>query len=314
MLFWAGLLALLLLAVFGLELLLLARTASPPPYPWRRPPSELGARFEEVTVPAADGAPLAAWYLPPQAARTGPGATAVRGAETPAARGAETTARGAPGVVVLHGLGAAKDDLSDLGALLALRGFAVLLPDLRGHGSTPGRSTLGPREAEDAAACARWLAARPEADPARLGAFGFSMGGAAAILAAARHGAPFRAIVADSAYASLEETMDLAVARIYRLPRVPFGRAARLGYRLLLGRSPGAGDVRAAVRDIPSVALLLIGGEQDLLDAAGNARLLAGAHPGTHEVWVIGGSRHGGTFAAPGYLERVAGFLRAHLA
>jgi len=45
---------------------------------------------------------------------------------------------GAPGVVILHGYGSRKDNHVDFAARLQGLGMWVLIPDLRGHGGTPG--------------------------------------------------------------------------------------------------------------------------------------------------------------------------------
>ncbi len=94
-------------------------------------------------------------------------------------------------------------------ALLAealARRLAVLTVDLRGHGRSGGRSTLGALEVLDVAACAAWLRARGHPWVCAIGA---SMGGAAVLRAAGLppHGR-FDAVCAVSAPAAwgLSET------------------------------------------------------------------------------------------------------------
>ena len=51
-----------------------------------------------------------------------------------------------PGIIVCHGFGSGKDNYASFGTLAAEAGYAVLIPDLRGHGESdkpPGASSRG---------------------------------------------------------------------------------------------------------------------------------------------------------------------------
>jgi pimeloyl-ACP methyl ester carboxylesterase len=95
-----------------------------------------------------------------------------------------------PAIVLVHGSGKATRDVPGFGELanfLVLEGFTVLRYDKRGY----GESTLGEAGypfldelARDAGAAVRFLRSRPEADPARVGLFGFSEGAWVAGIAA----------------------------------------------------------------------------------------------------------------------------------
>jgi len=90
-------------------------------------------------------------------------------------------------VVLLHGLAANKKIMSYLARGFASQNLRVFVPDLPGHGRTPG-----PFSFERAEACAdslvRELIARRAIDPQRTMLAGHSMGGAIAIRVAARVG------------------------------------------------------------------------------------------------------------------------------
>ncbi len=88
-------------------------------------------------------------------------------------------AEGAPGVLVVHGLGSRKENHADFAALATGAGLAALAIDLRGHGASGGE--LGPGLVEDVAAGLDALAARGHAP---LGARGSSLGGLLALHAA----------------------------------------------------------------------------------------------------------------------------------
>ena len=100
---------------------------------------------------------------------------------------------GYPGIVLLHGLGGKRQDL----AAIAQRfdgSFAVLAVDQRGHGESGGLVSIdGPREIADLRAVFNQLAARPEVDGTRIGAWGLSLGGGA-VLRSLVEGVPWAAV------------------------------------------------------------------------------------------------------------------------
>lgn len=63
-------------------------------------------------------------------------------------------------------------------------GFCVMTPSLRGENGNPGDFELLHGELDDAIAALRWLAARPEVDPARIYTLGHSVGGGLSALLA----------------------------------------------------------------------------------------------------------------------------------
>jgi uncharacterized protein len=137
-------------------------------------PADYGLAATDVTLTTADGITLAAWLVP--------------AATTPA-----------PAVVLLHGYPASKNDLLPLAGALHGR-FTVLLVDFRSFGESAGRATtLGHRERLDLRAAVDFLAARGDE---RIGVFGYSLGGAVALLGAAED-ARIRAVAAWAPFADL---------------------------------------------------------------------------------------------------------------
>lgn len=93
-----------------------------------------------------------------------------------------------PVVIVVHGFAGSAQLMDDLGVSLARAGYAVVLPDLTGHGRNPAplplRDGTVATDAIDAdlAAVVRWSAQQPWADPSRLPALvGHSMGAGAVV-------------------------------------------------------------------------------------------------------------------------------------
>lgn len=88
---------------------------------------------------------------------------------------------GWPGVMMFHGLGGSHADLLPLAQSYVAKGYAVLAPDARGHGSSGGFVSLdGPREVADVRTEFQWFAGLPDVSDTQIGAWGISLGGGAA--------------------------------------------------------------------------------------------------------------------------------------
>ncbi|MFN0124255.1 MAG: alpha/beta hydrolase [Blastocatellia bacterium] len=133
---------------------------------------------------------------------------------------------GAPAIVLAHGYGRNRSELLDMGVRLRNAGYTVLLPDLRGHGASPVRGTsLGVDEGEDLLDAIGHLKSLkvndviPVVDQARIGIYGASLGGYAALVAAQRS-TDVRAVAVDAVYGD-----PRFLAR--HLVREKFGRAGQ---------------------------------------------------------------------------------------
>ncbi|MGE0159475.1 MAG: alpha/beta hydrolase [Gemmatimonadales bacterium] len=130
-----------------------------------------GVEVRDVRIPLEEGGELAAYlYVPP-------GATA----ETPA-----------PAVLAVHGYINSRETQSGFAIELARRGYVVLAPDQPGHGLSDGTALSagfgGP-------ASLAWLIEQPFVDRDNVGLEGHSMGGWAAVAAAAAHRGAYRSLV-----------------------------------------------------------------------------------------------------------------------
>jgi predicted acyl esterase len=131
------------------------------------------ARAAEISLTMDDGVRIDAALLEPE----GP---------APAA--------GWPAIMMFHGLGGSHRSLIGLAPAYLAKGYAVFLPDARGHGTSGGYVSLdGPREVADIRAELQWLAARPEVSDTQIGAWGISLGGGAAWNSVVA-GVPFKAL------------------------------------------------------------------------------------------------------------------------
>jgi fermentation-respiration switch protein FrsA (DUF1100 family) len=101
---------------------------------------------------------------------------------------------GWPAIMMFHGLGGSHQGLAALAQTYVAKGYAVFVPDARGHGTSEGFVSLdGPREVADVRTEFAWLASRPEVSDTQIGAWGISLGGGAAWNSVVA-GVPFRAL------------------------------------------------------------------------------------------------------------------------
>jgi pimeloyl-ACP methyl ester carboxylesterase len=164
---------------------------------------------EDVVIAGVDSVKLAAWYVP--------AATKRPPAETPV-------------VVLLHGYPASKADLLPIAGALHPQ-IATLLVDQRYFGGSEGTATtLGHLEHQDLRRVIDMLAARGHT---RIGVFGYSLGGAVALLGAADD-ARIRAIVAWAPFSDVR-VLGREVYRIFWLLKYPLVELMVLWGRVFLG-------------------------------------------------------------------------------
>jgi len=281
-----------ILIVVALSFVLVYVNTHPPRYPLHIPPSDYHVPYETVLFTARDGILLKGWVVKPEHPR----------AKTPV-------------VIICHGVGANKSDFTELAVSLSKRGYIVLLFDFRAHGESKGiRTSLGYHEQTDIMAALDFLKTRPEIDSGHIGIYGFSMGGSAAILAAA-HTNAFRAVVVDSAFTSLRDQAHDAITGFYHLPSFPFLPLAIMGYQLYFQTSVDSVSPVSVIAKIAPTPVLIIAGDGDALIPVDNGRKLFSAAQEPKELWIVPNADHGATMAAAGgaYEKRVGEFFDRNL-
>jgi pimeloyl-ACP methyl ester carboxylesterase len=118
----------------------------------------------------------------------------------------------APTIILCHGYGSQRADILTLVTALQEHQFNVFLFDFIGHGSVPGRTTLGYQESIELLAAIQGLQQRDDIDPRRFGVWGTDLGAYAALSAATRD-ARIRAIAVDSAYDKPSDLLMIEVGQ-----------------------------------------------------------------------------------------------------
>jgi len=243
----------------------------------------LHAELSEVSIRAADGVVLRGWLLRPAHAN-------------------------GDAALVLHGLADNRLGSTGNARLLLAHGFAVLMPDARGHGASGGELvTYGLIERNDIRQWVEFLSAETHAHC--VDGMGESMG-AAELLEALATGARFCAVVAESGFASFRE---IAYDRMGQ----PFGLGPWVGRTVLrplveiaflrarwkynLNMEQVSPEDAVAHTSIP---VLLIHGAIDSNIPVRHSRAMHAVAPQT-ALWVVPGADHCGAMSvAPSEFER----------
>ena len=180
----------------------------PPKYTHKLTPADFNLPSEDVTLVTSDGVQLSTWFVP---------------AETSSGRA----------IILLHGYPFDKTDMLSTAASL-YPDFTLLLLDLRYFGESGGRyTTLGIKERADLDTAVNFLTSRGYE---KIGVFGFSLGGATALLSAADD----QRINAIAAYAPFSDMRTLG-REAYRglwVLKYPLVELMLLYGLVLFGESP----------------------------------------------------------------------------
>lgn len=262
-------------------------------YRQQNPRAQHGHDFQDVDFPTADGATLRGWLVPGR-----PGSEL--------------------GIVAVHGRAGDRRNYLDQLPLFHRLGATALLFDLREHGVSDGARrgmSLGYHEAEDVAAAARYLKAT--VGVRRVVVVGHSLGGSAAILAAAQE-AVIDGVLAESSIADFRDYVHdlgeelLERRRLNWLLPVPHAWASAV-VRFTTWRR-GIPSLTAPIDVVARIAprpLLLVHGTADSAVRLEHAeRLFADAGEG-RDLWRAAGAEHMGAFATrpDDYAARLASLL-----
>ena len=121
--------------------------------------------------------------------------------------------RGAPVIILCHGYDSNRSDLLSLGSILRDNHFNVYLFNFHGPKAKESRSNLGPRQASDLIAAIETVTKQPDINPNRVGLFGTSVGGYAALVAAELN-PKVKALVVDTTYSTPERMFDSQIDRL----------------------------------------------------------------------------------------------------
>jgi len=251
----------------------------------RRTPANVGLAFDDVIIPTANGRRLAGWFVP--------------GGGGPR-----------PVVILVHGWGRTRERMLPYAEMLHPAGFHLLAFDARHHGASDrdGHASMK-KFSEDIIAVVSYLETRTEVDKERIGVLGLSIGGSAAIHAAA-HDPRIRAVVTVGSFAHPRDAMlAMGLGHPLLAPGMP------LAFRIAEWRVGARFDDLAPERHIAGIAgrALLIHGEDDRVVPVEDLERLRECARGRASAWRVAGRGHSDPHLAPGFALRVIAFLKEAL-
>ena len=245
-------------------------------------PGNLGLQYEEVSFQTSDNITLQGWFIPhsnPETAKT---------------------------IIALHGWPADKGNILPSLSFLNQR-YNLFVFDFRYLGQSKGRySTAGAKETEDLKAALRYLQSRGIKE---VGVWGFSMGGAVALMTAPSS-PEIKAVVSEASYASL----DRMASEAFRIPflKYPLGFAINLWAKIFFGITLYDISPVQSAKQL-QIPVLLIHSTTDRVIPFSHAQLLKEAlkdNPKA-EFWFQENLSHG-QFASE-YQQRIQDFFDSNL-
>jgi pimeloyl-ACP methyl ester carboxylesterase len=252
-------------------------------------PTNYGIPFQEVQFIARDGVKIAGRWIP---------------AREPACT-----------VILCHGQEGSMDGLTPIMVPLYEANFNVLMFDFRAHGQSEGSSvSMGMYEKEDLLGAIDFLHANYQVES--VGVVGFSMGAATALITAALSDR-ICAIVADSSYIHLRQTL----ARWGTQRGVPYAIARQIAWGVLSTTSvriDGRIDQAEPSRWVAHIGqrpILYIYGEADPYITRAEIAELQRLSEGPTDLWLVPNVGHRGAYLADpaGYMERVIAWFQKYL-
>jgi pimeloyl-ACP methyl ester carboxylesterase len=192
--------------------------------------------------------------------------------------------RGAPVIFLCHGYNSNRSELLSLGTVLRENHFNVYLFNFRSSKSKEPFRPLGAREASDLLAAIDAVTRQPGINPRRVGVFGTTTGGYAALLGALQT-PRIRALVLDTIYATPDQIFEAEVDRRLGGSSGLFRSLAELEFHLFFMNSkPPA--IRQRLSKLGNIPKLFISG-RDLPSLAAATEDLYNAAPQPKHLRVL---------------------------
>lgn len=216
-------------------------------------------------------------------------------------------------IILGPGKGANRWDVLSYAPFLYQAGYSVLLFDPRSTGLSQGEKYgFGYFESRDMIQAANYLESKHRIE--NIGILGFSAGGTAAILAALEE-PRIKAVVADSAFASLERAAAGSMTGIRRIVFKSVLPVFRIqAERMLEVDVFGELDLTGKIRNLEKPVFFIHGTRDQVIDPF-NSLLLHSLAPGPGELWLVPGAGHVEAFShhPQVFKDRVLAFFDRNL-
>lgn len=221
-------------------------------------PANYNMPFEDVTVTSVDGLELVGWFIPSH--------------------------NGAV-IILQHGYKSTREELLNEAEMLYRHGYGLLLTTVRAHDYSEGEMiTFGMYEVQDMDAWYQYLLTRADIDANRIGMLGNSFGGMLAIQYTAQN-QNIKAVVADSAFSSLDDTVSTSVTYFTDLPAFPFAPLIVYWAERETGFKTEDIDATKWIAQISPRPVFLMQGGADVVISANSGQRLYDAAGEPKELW-----------------------------
>jgi dipeptidyl aminopeptidase/acylaminoacyl peptidase len=251
-------------------------------------PADYKLPFEDVTVTNPDGQKLVGWFIPSQ--------------------------NGAI-IIMQHGYKSTRSEMLNEAEMAYRHGYGVPVSSIRAHDYSEGQLiTFGMYEVQDMEAWYQYLLTRDDIDPDKIGILGNSYGGMLSIQFAAQN-KNIKAVVANSAFSSLNDTVATSVKHFTGLPEFPFVPLIVFWAERETGFKTQDIDTTKWIANIsPRPVFLMQGGADTVISASSGQRLYNAARE-PKELWFDPALGHVefDTERAAEYETRVVAFFDKYL-
>lgn len=219
-------------------------------------------------------------------------------------------------VILLHGYGRSKEQMLPQASFLQAAGFNVLIFDFRASGGSEGKFiTFGQTEQADLAGAVEYLKSRGDIDMGKVGLFGFSMGGAVALMKSG--GLPeIRAIAINSTFAHFKSVIWQNFRTYFKgLPFFPMGWVVLWIMKFRTGINYANINPITYVQQLKARPLMIMHGAHDKRIPVKDAVELYQAAPWMKEFWLVREAEHSDLYAVTKeqYEEKMVGFFGRYL-
>jgi fermentation-respiration switch protein FrsA (DUF1100 family) len=214
--------------------------------------------FEDAHVTTVDGFKLAGWFIPGSGRAT---------------------------VMLVHGYKDQRGVMLGVADILHRHGYGVLVASLRAHDTNDGELiSFGLYEVQDLEAWYQFLHGRADVDQAHIGVFGASMGGSISLRYASQN-SEIKAVIADCAFSSVDDTAATSIKFFTGLPPFPFAPAIIFWAEREIGASVSDLDVKKWIGKISPRPVFLLQGGKDVVVSAESGKRLFEAAGNPKEMW-----------------------------
>ena len=251
-------------------------------------PASYGVEYRDVEFSSRDGLTLGGWLT--------------------------EGAKSKPTIIACHGLFRSRKELLERSCRLAEEGFSVLLFDFRSHGKSDKASiSLGLLESQDVLGAYDFL--KQTEGRQHIVLMGVSMGAVAALHAADQLQPDLQALLVDSPFLNLQDTMTHHAKLFFGLPSFPFVDLFVWNMARINGHEAEDLDTIEAVKGLKDVPILMLHGQNDRRIPLSTAQTIFQGIPSEQKKLVVfQGASHGAAYRSDPekYLAEVVEFLGKH--